>query len=423
MALAASTRRRALVMADQGVSSLSNVVIAIVVARAVADAGFGAFAAATIAYALTVGVSRALVGEPLLSLYSHATAEVRRRLVPDMLGASIVVSVLAALALAAVGTLVGGTSGPVLVTLAVVLPLMIVQDVWRYAFIVDRPAAALAVDVVWLVGVLVVVPFAPAGAGPAWYVGVWGLAAGLGAALGCVLGRVSGLPHLGRWLVSHRATGSRFFGEFLTGEAVSEVVMLSVGAIAGLGTLGAVRASEIFYGPLNTIHGGIYLVVVPEGAQARDRPDKVRKIMLAASAGVASVAVGLMVVGVLLPDRIGTALFGATWHDAQPLMVPMGVAMIMGGLATGGYAGVRSLGAIRESLHARLRAAVPQLIFPVAGVTIAAGWGYAAGFSLAQAAMAAVWWLAFRRALAARTAGAPAVPADEPDALSSAQVL
>src|SRR5262249_10881160 len=108
MALAASTRRRALVMCDQGVSSLSNVVIAIIVARAVPDKQFGAFAAATIAYALTVGVSRALVGEPLLSLYSHSTPEVRRSLISDMLGASIVVSLGAALVLGGVGFLVGG---------------------------------------------------------------------------------------------------------------------------------------------------------------------------------------------------------------------------------------------------------------------------------------------------------------------------
>jgi O-antigen/teichoic acid export membrane protein len=423
VALAASTRRRALVMADQGVSSLSNVVIAIVVARAVPDAEFGAFAAATIAYAMTVGVSRAVVGEPFLSLYAHATADVRRRLVPDMLGASIVVSVAAALVTGAVGAVVGGTAGPMLVVLAAVLPLMLIQDVWRYCFIVDRAGAALAVDVAWLAGVLVVVPLAPSGAGPAWYVGLWGLTAGLGAVLGFALGRVRGVPHFGRWLVTTRAAGSRFFGEFLTGEAVSEIVMLSVGAIAGLGTLGAVRATQVFYGPLNTIHAGIYLVVVPEGAQARDQPRKIRKIMLAASAGVGTMAVALMAVGVLLPDWIGTALFGDTWAKATTLMVPMGIAMLMGGLATGGYAGVRSLGAIRESLQARLRSAVPQLICPVVGVALAGGVGYALGYSVAQAAMCAVWWLAFLRALAARTPGAPAAPADEPDALSSAQVL
>jgi len=199
--------------------------------------------------------------------------------------------------------------------------------------------------------------------------------------LGCVVGGLRGVPHFGRWLATHRSTGSRFFGEFPTGEAVSEVVMLGVGASADLGTLGAVRASQLFYVPPDTSHGGIYLVVVPEGAQVCDQPHKIRRIMVAASIGVASVAVALMVVGVLLPDRLGSALFGATWAQAQLLVVPVGVAMVMGGLATGGYAGVRSFGAIR----ARPRAAVLEPILPLIGI-------------------------------------APAGP-DTPDALSSAQVL
>ena len=84
--------------------------------------------------------------------------------------------------------------------------------------------------------------------------------------------------------------------------------------------------------------------------------------------------------------------------------------------------GVRSLGAVRESLRARLQAAAPQLVLPVIGVAVAAGWGYSMGLAVAQAAMAVIWWLAFRRALAARRvtvaggeaapeAGAPMAPA------------
>jgi hypothetical protein len=43
--------------------------------------------------------------------------------------------------------------------------------------------------------------------------------------------------------------------------------------------------------------------------------------------------------------------------------------------------------------------------------------------AVALMTVGAVWWLAFLRAPAARTPGGPAVPPDEPDALSSAQVL
>lgn len=397
-------------MIDQGVSSLSNVVVSIVVARALSDEGFGAFAAATIGFMLVIGIARAFLGEPLLAHFSHAPPDVRRGLVPDMLGASLVVSVVCGMGVAAIGAAVGGPPGLALVALGAVLPCIVVQDFWRFAFIVDRAAMALVVDLAWLAGVLVALPLAPAGAGPAWYVTAWGLSAGLGALVGLAAGGVTRWPHPFRWLVDTRGTGTRFFGEFLTGSAVSQIVMASVGAIAGLNVLGAVRASQVFYGPLNTVHNGIYLTVVPEGAQARDRPSHLVRIMVLATAGVAAASVVLMAVGLALPDAWGGALFGSTWPDAQQLMFPMGLAMLTGGLATGGYAGVRSLGAVRESLRARLQAAAPQLVLPVIGVAVAAGWGYSMGLAVAQLAMAFIWWMAFRRALTARRAAPAAEP-------------
>jgi hypothetical protein len=75
-----------------------------------------------------------------------------------------------------------------------VLPLMLVQDAWRYAFIVDRPAAAVAVDVAWLAGVCAVLPLAPAGVDAQWYVVAWGLASGFGVAVGVVIGRLQTVP-------------------------------------------------------------------------------------------------------------------------------------------------------------------------------------------------------------------------------------
>ena len=82
-------------MVDQGVSGLSNVIVAILVARSVSADGFGAFAVATLAYMLALGTTRALVGEPLLSRFSSAEVEVRRRLIPDLVGATLVLALFA----------------------------------------------------------------------------------------------------------------------------------------------------------------------------------------------------------------------------------------------------------------------------------------------------------------------------------------
>ncbi len=394
-------QRRALVMADQGVSGLSNVVVSIFVARSLPSEEFGAFGVASIVALLIMGVSRALIGEPLLSRFSRVTAAVRRRVVPDMLGAALVVSATAGLIVAVAGLAVGGDAGSALVVLTFVLPLIVVQDTWRYAFIVDRPAAALAVDLVWLGGVFVALPLAPAGAGAPWYVAAWGLTAGIGAVCGQVLGRsaVTHAPHPFRWLRENGDMGLRFLGEFGTGQAVGQSVLLGVGAIAGLEVLGAVRAAQTFFGPINTIHAGIFLALVPEGAQARDEPVRLRRLMMAASGLLATVAMAWTAVGLALPASAGAELFGASWIDARSLIGPMGLAMIAGSVATGGFAGLRALGAARASLRARLETAPPQLVLPLGGTAVAAGGGYVVGYGLAHAASAAIYWTEFLRAL------------------------
>ena len=48
-------------MADQGVSSLSNIVVAVIVARSVSAAEFGAFGVAMVVYQLGLGLTRAAV--------------------------------------------------------------------------------------------------------------------------------------------------------------------------------------------------------------------------------------------------------------------------------------------------------------------------------------------------------------------------
>ena len=87
---------------------------------------------ATVGYLVTVGFGRALVGETFLSTYSAADHRVRRALVPDMIGASVVVSLVAAAVVGVGGTIAGGAAGSALVALAIVLPLLLVQDTWRY---------------------------------------------------------------------------------------------------------------------------------------------------------------------------------------------------------------------------------------------------------------------------------------------------
>jgi hypothetical protein len=392
-------------MADQGASSLSNIVVAILVARSFTSAEpFGAFAVAQLGYALALGGSRAVVGEPLLSLYSGAGPSERRRLVADLHGAAFFLGLVGSLILVPVSIVVGGISGSALLALALVLPFLLVQDAWRYLFIIDRPAAALAVDMTWLIAVIVILPMAPKNADIDWFVIAWGGAGALGAVVGTVLGwGLPSRPHPWRWMVQHRTTGSRFFGEYVTVNALGQFTQAALGGIAGLTALGAVRASSVFYGPLNTVHAGIYLVVVPEGVRMRDRPEKMRMLARLVSLGQAGIAAGWMLVGVVMPDGWGHQLFGATWDEAGDLLIPMGLATITGTLISGALVGVRSLADAERSLRARLVEAPILAFCQVVGAVWGGALGFVLGMAVGQAIGAVVWWNAFRQSLAART--------------------
>jgi hypothetical protein len=145
--------------------------------------------------------------------------------------------------------------------------------------------------------------------------------------------------------------------------------------------------------------------------------------MVKATLVIVGVAVAWTLVGQILPDAWGRALFGDTWSAAADLLLLMGVAVVAGSAATGGFAGVRSLGAAAESLRARMRTVGPQLVLPLAGAAIAAGTGYAVGFGLGQTSAAVIWWVAFAGALRSHrpasgagdgTAVPPLAPAAQP---------
>jgi O-antigen/teichoic acid export membrane protein len=392
-----TSRRRVLVMADQGASSLSNIVVGILAARALSAEAFGAFGVAWLAYYVAIGACRALVGEPLLSRYSHEPGERRAQRLSLLLGATVTVAVVAAVAAATASVLLDGASSAALLAFAAVVPVVLLQDAWRYVYVIDRAGMALAIDAAWLATVCIVLSLAPPGASAAWFVLAWGLSAAPAVLLAAAVDRQS-LTWRWRplsWLADERDTASRFFGEYVSAQAGQQATLAAVGGIAGLAALGAVRSAQILYGPLNTLHMGVYLAVVPDGVRTRSDPRRLRRLAVRATALVVAAAIAWTLVALAVPDSLGRWLFGATWAEGQDLVVPMGLAMIAGSAATGGFAGVRSLGDGRASLRARLTSLPGEFLLPVIGTVLGGAVGFALGFAAARAVTAVVWWRAF----------------------------
>ncbi len=391
--------RRALVMADQVVSSGSNFLVTIIVAGMVGRSAFGAFSVALVAYQLAMGGVRAVLGEPFLSAHSADGVAVRRRASADLLRAAFVTSLVASLVMAVAAVVISGQVTAPLLAMACVFPFLGMQDSLRYVAVVDRPGLALASDLSWLTAVVALLAVAPAGASAAWFVVAWGM--GGVVALGVALATM-GVPLTGngrRWLREHREMAAPFLAEVASARSMTYVVMLLLVPLAGLPAMGAVRAAQVYYGPLNTLFSGVYLVLVPDGAREKDNPRRLVRFMAVASLAVAGAAAAWMATGLLLPDRIGNAMFGRTWHNAQELMLPMGLAVVAGSASTGAFAGLRSLGDARASLRARLCSLPTEAVLSLIGLVVGGAVGYAFGYATATVLIAMTWWSFFLAAV------------------------
>lgn len=143
-------RRGAWGLADQAASSLTNFVMSFIVLRSVSIAAFGVFTIAYTTYTFAVGLARGAIAEPLVVSYSAAGRDRWREGAAGATGAGLALSALAAVAVAGAGWIVGGELATALVALAVVLPGLILQDMWRFAFFAAAtPAKAFVNDTVW----------------------------------------------------------------------------------------------------------------------------------------------------------------------------------------------------------------------------------------------------------------------------------
>jgi hypothetical protein len=394
-------RRRVLAMGDQAASGLPQILLSILAARYFGSVQlFASISLALVAYQLVIGGVRSVTGESLLSLYSHEPPSVRRGLVGRVQGSTLFLGAIAGAGLGIISIFLGGPSGSALLVLGLFMPLLMAEDAWRYVFIVDRPGAALTIDMVWVVTTTVGLLLAPEGVGVGWFIAVWGLGGALGAVVGAILGWWgAGRLHPWRWLADHRQACTLYFGEFLTARGVIPLTQTLLAGIAGMAALGAVRASLVLCGPMFTLQGGMYLVAVPEGARARGEPRRMQRMMVIVAAGSACVAACWMVALLLIPDDLGRSLFGPTWDDAEPLMLPMGLMLICATLFSGALLGLRALGDAKRSFRARLKTAPCHFAFSLGGGAIDGARGFALGLALAEATAAVIWWLSFIGAL------------------------
>src|SRR5262245_46435254 len=109
--LSSVVRRAGWGVADQGLSSLTNFLLGVLVARATNPADFGAFSLVFATYAIALNVPRALASEPMTVRYSASHDEVWRRGAAASTGTSVTIGVVLGAGCLAVGAVGGGAFG------------------------------------------------------------------------------------------------------------------------------------------------------------------------------------------------------------------------------------------------------------------------------------------------------------------------
>jgi len=392
-------------LADQGMSSLSNAFVSFYIARELGATKFGAFSLAYVTYSFALNASRGLATDPLLVRFSHADAGAWRRAVANCTGTALITGLVAgALALVAAEAL-GGTTRLAFLALGITMPLLMLQDSWRYSFFAaGRGQQAFLNDTIWTVSLfpaLLILRFTHHD-DVFFFILAWGLAAAVAALCGPFQARVvpspSGAAH---WLSKNRDLGPRYLAENTSNAGASQLRTYGIGIIAGLAAIGYVQAAGLLMGPFLVVFMGISAVTVPEAARIlRRSPRYLLLYCLLVGGGLAVLALawgGALVVA--LPRGLGNLLLGNLWKPTAHLVLPVTFGVMGACLTVGATAGLHALGAARRSLRAMVFASLLYLGCGLAGALQGGALGTTRGVALATWIGALLWWRQLRVAM------------------------
>lgn len=397
-------------LADQAASSLTNFAVGIYVARSLGLAAFGVFSLAWVTYGVVLNVSRGLATDPLVVRFSGVPTASWRGAAARSSGAALGVGVAIGAACLALGPVLGGPVGAAFGCLGVVLPGLLLQDAWRFAFFAAGTGRkAFFNDLVMGVALVPAMVVAARVGTVAAFVLAWGASAAVAAVYGCfqsgIRPRVTGARE---WLREHRDLGSRYLVENVSLSGAAQLRAYGLGLIVGVGAVGAIRGSELLLGPFLAVLMGLSLVTVAEAARVlRQAPHRLGRFCLLLGGGQAAAALLWGAALLLVPDRVGELVLGGVWNSASELIVPATLGVVGASLGTGAAAGLRALAAARRSLRCQLIASTCYLVGGLGGAFAAGTVGSAWGVAAATLTGSAVWWLELRSALHKRHPSPP----------------
>jgi hypothetical protein len=386
---------------DQALSTGTNVLGTIGVARGANPEEFGGFALFLLVYSFCVGLVNAAVSEPSLVSRRDDVLE-RGRLIRHSGFVGVGIGVLAT------ALIVGVTSGRAqvfAVTPMALLPLLAAHEALRVtSFGNGHFRLALVADGVWFAlaaAVLGVSIILPAAIGPLGVAVLWAMSAGVALIAGA---RGAGVG----WREIYRpAKGDRrrtpsvvrkaFVIDHVTMYTATYAAPYSAAVVGGIGVLGALRGAQVLFGPPQLLIAGARLVILPMFAHGTD-VSRCRNVAIKLAIAL-TVAVGVWAVMLrLIPDSMGTELLGNNWAASMEFLVVLAAAVAGRAAASVPAAALRGLGETKGVLVARAADAPATVLGATIGAFVAGPIGAVGGWAAANGFGAIVWWLVLLKA-------------------------
>lgn len=406
--LAAAARANWSVL-DQGLSSLTNFLIAAAAAKFGTREDFGAFSVGLTIYVLALWVARSVIAEPYVIRLTARREDEQRAAASQAVTAAAGLGALAG-ALVAAGGLMAGTARGVFVAFGVFLPVLLVQDTYRFVlFASRRPQAAAGADGVWLAVCVAGIAVGGSDLSVTAIAALFGAGAAAGTLTAARLARVSpGIRLPGAWLRRYRELASSFLMELFAVNGMPAVTLLVIALFADLTVMGALRAGLLLVSPVTVVVAGVFLLGAPEAVRARRRGRRsLVKLLLVLGAATSLMVLIWSGLVALLPARSGRMVLGENWGPGRALLLAMTVQTVANCVVLAGSTGLRTLEGVGRSLKLRALAAPVFLAGGVAGNYLAGAEGSAIGIAAGSCVSALLTWATLRKALGAEPAAPP----------------
>lgn len=402
---------------DQLFSSLTNFALSILVARTVTVEEFGSFSLVLATYLLGLGASRAVSSEPLTVRHSESSSAEWKKATAMATGSALSIGIALGLVSLLAAWIASGALRQSLVALGLVIPGLLLQDSWRFAFFAaSRGDKAFVNDLVWALMLfptlaLLLIDDPPS---VSLIILAWGGAATVASVVGAFQSSVAPRPSASlQWLREQRRLVPTFLAEFAATSGASQLVIYAAGAVS-LIAAAALRAGQILLGPFNVLLMGVRLAVLPEAVRAaKASASSLSRISAGAALLLGAFSVGWGLFIYLLPASLGTAFLGSSWEAGHSVVLPLSIASAGSGVILGAAIGLRALLAVTRSLRARLVTAVLIVPAGAGGAALDAASGAAVGLALGSWIAAMWWWLEFVWALRTEIPHTPATDAND----------